>query len=97
MEIFEQKARVEVLHIPYRVSAPAMLGPMAGRVQLMCGNMLTAIVAAREGEMLALAVTSEERGEAAPELPTRSEFRAAQQSLFAELTRASKAKVPSGG
>lgn len=86
-----------MLHIPCRGSAPAMLGLMAGRVEPMCGNMTTAIVAAREGKVLALAVTSEERSEAAPGLPMLSEFRAARQMLPAKLIRASGTQVPSGG
>ncbi|WP_431266954.1 Bug family tripartite tricarboxylate transporter substrate binding protein [Dankookia sp. P2] len=69
MEMFKQKAGVEALHIPYRGSAPAMLDLLAGRVQLMFDNMTTAIVAAREGKVRALAVTSSERSPAAPDLP----------------------------
>lgn len=74
MEMFKQKAGVEVLHIPYRGSAPAMLDLMAGRVQLMFDNMTTAIMAARDGKVRALAVTGEERSQAAPELPVLADF-----------------------
>jgi tripartite-type tricarboxylate transporter receptor subunit TctC len=74
MEMFKQMAGLEMLHIPYRGSAPAMLDLMAGRVQLMFDNMTTAIVAAREGKVRALAVTGAERSAAAPELPAMAEF-----------------------
>ena len=74
MEMFKQKAGLEILHIPYRGSAPAMLDLMAGRVQLMFDNMTTAIVAARDGKVRALAVTGEQRSQAAPELPVLADF-----------------------
>jgi tripartite-type tricarboxylate transporter receptor subunit TctC len=74
MEMFKQMAGLQVLHVPYRGSAPAMLDLVAGRVQLMFDNMTTAIVAAREGSVRALAVTGAERSSAAPELPTMAEF-----------------------
>jgi tripartite-type tricarboxylate transporter receptor subunit TctC len=74
MEMFKQMAGLQMLHIPYRGSAPAMLDLMAGRVQLMFDNMTTAIVAAREGKVRALAVTGAERSTAAPDLPAMAEF-----------------------
>jgi tripartite-type tricarboxylate transporter receptor subunit TctC len=74
MEMFKQMAGVQALHIPYRGSAPAMLDLLAGRVQLMFDNMTTAIVAAREGKVRALAVTGAERSAAEPGLPAMAEF-----------------------
>jgi tripartite-type tricarboxylate transporter receptor subunit TctC len=74
MEMFKQQAGLEILHVPYRGGAPAMLDLLAGRVQLMFDNMPTVIGAAREGKVRALAVTSAERSKAAPEIPTMMEF-----------------------
>ncbi|RYJ03266.1 MAG: tripartite tricarboxylate transporter substrate binding protein [Acetobacteraceae bacterium] len=74
MEMFKQKAGLDILHIPYRGGAPAMLDLLAGRIQLMFDNMTTAIVAARDGQVRALAVTSSERSAAAPELPVMADF-----------------------
>jgi tripartite-type tricarboxylate transporter receptor subunit TctC len=74
MEMFKQQAGLEILHVPYRGGAPAMLDLLAGRVQLMFDNMPTVIGAAREGKVRALAVTGAERSTAAPELPTMGEF-----------------------
>lgn len=74
MEMFKQRAGLQALHIPYRGSAPAMLDLMAGRVQLMFDNMTTAIVAAREGKVRALAMTGAERSAAEPDLPAMAEF-----------------------
>lgn len=74
MEMFRQRAGLEILHVPYRGGAPAMLDLLAGRVQLMFDNMTTAIAAAREGKVRALAVTGPERSPSAPELPTMAEF-----------------------
>lgn len=74
MEMFKQMAGLEMLHIPYRGGAPAMLDLLAGRVQLMFDNMPTVIGAAREGKVRALAVTGAERSPVAPELPAMAEF-----------------------
>ena len=74
MEMFKQKAGLDILHIPYRGSAPAMLDLLAGRIQMMFDNMTTAIVATRDGQVRALALTSDERNAAAPELPLMADF-----------------------
>ena len=74
MEMFKQKAGLDILHVPYRGGAPAMIDLLAGRVQLMFDNMTTAIMAAREGKVRALAVTGAERSPAAPDIPAMNEF-----------------------
>jgi tripartite-type tricarboxylate transporter receptor subunit TctC len=74
MEMFKQMAGLRMLHVPYRGSAPAMIDLLAGRVQLMFDNMTTAIMAARDGKVRALAVTGAERSKAAPELPAMAEI-----------------------
>ncbi len=74
MEMLKQQAGFDVLHVPYRGGAPAMIDLLAGRVQMMFDNMPTAVAAAREGKVRALAVTSAERSPAAPEVPTIMEF-----------------------
>jgi len=74
MEMFKQRAGLDILHVPYRGSAPAMLDLLAGRVQLMFDNMTTAIVSARAGKVRALAVTGAERSPAAPDLPIMADF-----------------------
>lgn len=69
-----QKAGVDILHVPYRGAAPAMVDLIAGRVQFMLDNIPGAIRQAREGKVRALAVTSRTRSPVAPELPSLAEF-----------------------
>ncbi|MFC7540428.1 Bug family tripartite tricarboxylate transporter substrate binding protein [Siccirubricoccus deserti] len=48
MEMFKQRAGLNILHVPYRGGAPAKLDLLAGRVQLMFDNMPTVIASARK-------------------------------------------------
>jgi tripartite-type tricarboxylate transporter receptor subunit TctC len=69
-----QLAGLDILHVPYRGAAPAMIDLMAGRVQFMLDNIPGAIAQARQGKVRALAVTSAQRSPVAPDLPSLSEF-----------------------
>lgn len=62
-------SRPEV-HVPYKGSVPALTDLLAGQLNLMFGNMASALPHARSGNLLALAVTGTHRSAAAPELPT---------------------------
>jgi len=72
-ELFKAQAGVDMLHVPYRGSAPAHLDLAAGRISMMFDNMPGTLPLAREGRVRALAVTSAGRNAAAPEIPTVSE------------------------
>jgi tripartite-type tricarboxylate transporter receptor subunit TctC len=74
MELFKQKAGLDIIHVPYRGGAPAMVDLMGGRVQMMFDNVPTAIGAVRDGKVRALAVTGAERNEALPGIPAMKEF-----------------------
>ncbi|MBX6374953.1 MAG: hypothetical protein IRZ13_12050 [Acetobacteraceae bacterium] len=74
MELLKQRTGVEIQHVPYRGGAPAMVDLLAGRIQVMFDNIPTALAAAREGKVRALAVTSAERSPAAPDVPAMAEF-----------------------
>jgi tripartite-type tricarboxylate transporter receptor subunit TctC len=73
-EMLKVMAGVDILHVPYRGAAPAMVDLMAGRVQFMLDNIPGAIAQARQGKVRALAVTSAQRSPVAPDLPALSEF-----------------------
>jgi tripartite-type tricarboxylate transporter receptor subunit TctC len=73
-ELLKQMTGTDILHVPYRGGAPALLDLMAGRVQLIMDNIPGLLPAARDGSVRALAVTGTRRSPAAPELPTMSEF-----------------------
>ncbi|PWS36426.1 hypothetical protein DFH01_14815 [Falsiroseomonas bella] len=64
-----QMADVELLHVPFRGTAPAAQEVMAGRVDFMMDNIATLLPLVREGKLRALAVSTAEHAAAAPELP----------------------------
>ncbi|HTP94670.1 MAG TPA: tripartite tricarboxylate transporter substrate binding protein [Burkholderiales bacterium] len=73
MELFRSMAKLDLVHVPYKGSAPAVIDLVAGHVQLMAGTMITVIPHVRSGRLRALAVSSARRAAAAPELPTIAE------------------------
>lgn len=73
-ELFKARAGVDILHVPYRGSAPAHLDLVAGRISMMFDNMPGTLTLARQGKVRPLAVTSAQRNQAAPEIPSMGEF-----------------------
>jgi tripartite-type tricarboxylate transporter receptor subunit TctC len=72
--LFQQLTGTEMVHVPYKGSAPAVLDLMAGRVQLMFDNLASALPNIRAGKVRALAVTTAKRSSFVPELPTLEGF-----------------------
>jgi len=70
---FNQLAGLDLLVVPYRGSAPALMDLIGGRTQLMIDPIPAALPHVREGRLVALAVTSPRRNSAAPEVPTAAE------------------------
>jgi tripartite-type tricarboxylate transporter receptor subunit TctC len=73
MELFCSMAKVGMVHIPYKGSAPAVIDLVAGHITVMAATALTGIPHVRSGRLRALAVTSDKRTAAAPEVPTIAE------------------------
>jgi tripartite-type tricarboxylate transporter receptor subunit TctC len=73
-ELLKQMAGADILHVPYRGGAPALLDLLAGRVQIIMDNIPGLLPAAREGRVRALAVTGPQRSPVVPDLPTMSEL-----------------------
>ncbi|MBX9700059.1 MAG: tripartite tricarboxylate transporter substrate binding protein [Acetobacteraceae bacterium] len=71
--LFSEAARVEMEHVPYRGTAPALLDVVAGRVTMNFSSPPPAIPLIREGKLRAIAVTGERRIAALPEVPTLTE------------------------
>jgi tripartite-type tricarboxylate transporter receptor subunit TctC len=67
-------AGVDMLHVPYRGSAPALTDLIAGHVQVMFDAVSSSIAYIRAGQVRALAVTTATRLEALPDLPTVGDF-----------------------
>lgn len=72
-ELFNTMTGVRMIHIPYKGAAPATTDLLAGQVQLMFNNMLSAMPQVKNGRLRAIAVTSTRRSAAAPELPAIAE------------------------
>ena len=72
-ELFKAMAGVDLLHVPYKGSGPAMLDLIAGRVSLMFENMPGAVPHIKAGKVRALAQTGDKRSPALAEIPTVAE------------------------
>lgn len=73
VELFKQRTRTSIVHIPYRGGVPALQALMNGDVQLFMGSWVAIGPHVRSGRVKALAVTSARRYAVAPELPTLAE------------------------
>jgi tripartite-type tricarboxylate transporter receptor subunit TctC len=73
-ELFKIMADVDMVHVPYRGSPPALTDLLAGQVQVMFSPMSSSIEFVRGGKLRALAVTTAARSEVLPDLPTVGEF-----------------------
>ena len=62
------------MHVPYRGAGPALVGLLAGQVQVMFAFMSSSIEYVRAGRLRALAVTTATRSDALPDIPTVGEF-----------------------
>lgn len=72
-ELFDSKAGIRMTHIPYRGTALAVTDLIAGQVQVVFADPISALQHISAGTLLALAVTSKERSPVAPTVPTIAE------------------------
>ncbi|HLS16532.1 MAG TPA: tripartite tricarboxylate transporter substrate binding protein [Paenalcaligenes sp.] len=72
-ELFKNQAEVDVVHIPYNGGAPAQKALLGAEVDFTFDNLATAAPNIQNGTLKALAVTTDERSEILPELPTMKE------------------------
>ena len=68
-ELFKKLTGVEMTHVPYRGSAPAIQDIMGGRVDVMFDNITSSLQQVRGGTLKGLAITTAKRSPFAPELP----------------------------
>src|SRR5271169_3807094 len=69
-ELFKTMAGVDMIHIPYRGSAPALTDVIGGRVEVMFDTLLSSLPHIRSGALRPLAETGKARSELALDLPT---------------------------
>jgi tripartite-type tricarboxylate transporter receptor subunit TctC len=72
-EIFKNMAGIQMLHVPYKGSAPAMNDLLADRFNVFFANSASVLAYIKSGKLRALAVTSPERLSILPDLPTVAE------------------------
>ena len=73
MELFNSLADIQMLHIAYKGATPAISAILSGEVQAIFNPVTAMLPQARAGKLRALAVSSSQRVEIAPELPTVAE------------------------
>jgi tripartite-type tricarboxylate transporter receptor subunit TctC len=73
-EMFKTITGIEMVHVPYRGSAPMLIDLLSGQVQLAFDNLPASIEQIRAGKLRPLAVTTATRSEALPDVPTLGEI-----------------------
>ena len=72
-EMFKYMAGVDILHVPYKGSAPAMTDLIGGQIQFTFDTNVAALPMLRAGKVKAIAVTSAQRSSTLPNVPTIAE------------------------
>ena len=73
LEMFKQMTGTDILHVPYKGTAPAVLDLLPGRVHIMSSEVLAVLPHARAGKLRALGIATPKRNQVAPDIPTVSE------------------------
>jgi tripartite-type tricarboxylate transporter receptor subunit TctC len=73
-ELFKMMAGIDMTHIPFRGTAPALQNLLGGQIQLMYASMPATLEHVRAGRLVALGVTTPKRSDVLPDLPSVSEF-----------------------
>lgn len=72
-ELFKRMAEVDIVHVPYKGTGPALTDLIGGQVQMMFSNIPPALQHVESGKLRALAVTGPRRARTLPDLPTLEE------------------------
>ena len=72
-ELFKIRTGVDVVHVPYRGSGPALQDLMAGRVAFMFDSFGTSLEQIKAGKLHAIAIMADQRSDVRPEVPTSAE------------------------
>ncbi|HKU69859.1 MAG TPA: tripartite tricarboxylate transporter substrate binding protein [Burkholderiales bacterium] len=69
-ELFKSIAQVDIVHVPYKGTGPALVDLVGGQVQIMFSNFTAALPHIKSGKLRAIAVSGEQRTPSAPDIPT---------------------------
>lgn len=72
-ELFKLEAGLNITHVPYKGTSPALIDLLANQVQMMFSTMPTMVPHVKSGKLRALGVSSTTRAEALPDVPTVAE------------------------
>lgn len=72
-ELFKSMAKVDMVHVPYKGSAPAVTDLLGNQIGIMFDNMPSAIQHVRSGRLVPIAVTTAKRSSELPNVPTIAE------------------------
>lgn len=72
-ELLKSMMKINIVHIPYKGSGPALTDVLSGQMQIMFGNLVNTLPHVNSGKLRALAVTGARRAGSAPAIPTMSE------------------------
>lgn len=72
-ELLKSMAGLDLLHVPYKGGAPAVVDTIAGQTQMYCAGLAATLPHVRSGKLRALGVTTTRRSPGAPDLPTLDE------------------------
>jgi tripartite-type tricarboxylate transporter receptor subunit TctC len=72
-ELFRSAAGLQIVHVPYKGTGPALTALVSGQVQMMIASLAPALPHVKSGRLRGLAVSSRERSRVLPEMPTISE------------------------
>lgn len=73
VELLKYHMGIDLVHVPYKGAAPALIDVVGGQVQVMCTSPLPAMPHVKSGRLKALGMTGRTRSRAAPDLPTVAE------------------------
>lgn len=96
-ELFKHDAKVDILHVPYRGSAPAMQALLGNQIGLAFDTITAAIPQLRSGTIRCLAVTSPTRDESLPDVPTVAEAGVPGFNFVTWVALVTRREVPASG
>jgi tripartite-type tricarboxylate transporter receptor subunit TctC len=93
-ELLKSNAKVQLTHIPYKGSAPALKDLIGGQVEIFFDPMITSGPFVKDGKLKALAIGAEKRSSQFPQVPTLAEAGQGSSNLIAWFAMAVKAGTP---
>ena len=93
-ELFKSMAGIDIVHVPYKGTGPALTDLMAGQIQVSMLSIVATLPHVRSGKLRGLAVSSTTRSDAAPDIPTVAEAGVPGYSFYGWYCMLAPAKTP---